>query len=81
MELTKRFYDRGVGADGNKLQRILGGASGSCLDNNILDGYQYLTENHEEGTRSFSSDSAGVPTPSGTWWAWSAIAGCCIRNT
>ena len=35
-----RFYDRGVGADGNRLQRILGGASGRGLDKNILDGYR-----------------------------------------
>ena len=48
-----RFYDRGVGADGNRLQRILGGASGRGLDKNILDGYRYLIENHEEGDQIF----------------------------
>ncbi|MDA0265151.1 MAG: DUF2235 domain-containing protein [Chloroflexi bacterium] len=42
-----RFYDRGVGADGNRLQRALGGVSGRGLDKNILDGYRFLVENHE----------------------------------
>ena len=48
-----RFYDRGVGADGNRLQRILGGASGRGLNQNILDGYRFLVETHEEGDQIF----------------------------
>ena len=48
-----RFYDRGVGAGGNRLQRILGGASGRGLNQNILDGYRFLVETHEEGDQIF----------------------------
>ena len=81
MEFTRRFYDRRVGGGGNKSQRILGGASGRGLDNNILDGYRYLTENQEWGDQVFLFGLSRVPTPSGAWWAWSAIAGCCMRNT
>lgn len=47
------FYDRGVGADGNRFQRILGGVSGRGLDENILDGYRFLIENHEEDDQIF----------------------------
>ncbi|MQG33304.1 MAG: DUF2235 domain-containing protein [SAR202 cluster bacterium] len=48
-----KFYDRGVGADGNKLQRLLGGASGTGLNKNILDGYRFLVDNHEEDDEIF----------------------------
>ena len=41
-------YDPGVGTEGNRFQRWLGGFSGTGLDKNILDGYRFLVENHED---------------------------------
>lgn len=46
-EQKLKCYDPGVGTEGNRLQRWLGGFSGTGLDKNILDGYQFLAENHE----------------------------------
>jgi len=47
------FYDIGVGAEGKWWERILGGASGAGLNDNILDCYKYLVEHHEEGDKIF----------------------------
>jgi len=42
------FYDKGVGT-GGPVDRIIGGALGSGLDENIRDGYRFLANNYEAG--------------------------------
>ncbi|EGV27918.1 Protein of unknown function DUF2235 [Thiorhodococcus drewsii AZ1] len=42
------FYDKGVGT-GNLLDRVVGGASGVGLTENIIDGYRFLANNYVEG--------------------------------
>ncbi len=44
-----KFYDEGVGTEGNRLQRIIGGVSGLGLEKNILDGYRFLMHTYEPG--------------------------------
>ncbi|MBI4970029.1 MAG: DUF2235 domain-containing protein [Rhodospirillales bacterium] len=42
------FYDRGVGT-GNMLDKIVGGASGEGLSENVMDGYRFLANNYMPG--------------------------------
>ena len=44
-----KFYDEGVGTEGNFIQRLIGGASGRGLNKNILDGYRFLMHTYEPG--------------------------------
>jgi uncharacterized protein (DUF2235 family) len=44
-----RFYDEGVGAQGNLLTRCLNGATGRGIDDNIKDGYKFIIWNYEPG--------------------------------
>ncbi|MBK9386341.1 MAG: DUF2235 domain-containing protein [Planctomycetes bacterium] len=46
------FYDQGVGT-GNILDRVLGGAFGDGLDENIFDAYRFLMANYEAGDELF----------------------------
>ena len=43
------FYDAGVGTEGSRLWRLLGGVSGKGLEKNIRDCYRFLVHNYEEG--------------------------------
>ena len=47
------FYDPGVGIEGNRLERFLGGVSGTGLEENIAQGYRKLIEEHEDGDEIF----------------------------
>jgi uncharacterized protein (DUF2235 family) len=47
------IYDDGVGADGNALQKLLGGAFGDGLDKKITDGYTRISHLYEEGDQIF----------------------------
>lgn len=49
----KSFYDEGVGATGTWWEKLLGGTSGLGLDENILDCYKFLVENHEPDDQIF----------------------------
>jgi len=42
-------YDDGVGADGNILERLLGGAFGAGLFQKIKDGYKFFADNYRPG--------------------------------
>jgi hypothetical protein len=42
------FYDRGIGTDGH-VDRIIGGAFGRGLAENVKDGYRFLANNYERG--------------------------------
>ena len=53
------FYDEGVGSDTNK---ILGGATGLGIDQNIQDAYRFLCLNYEQVTKSIYSGSVAVLT-------------------
>jgi len=44
-----KFYDEGVGAEGNEFEKILGGATGAGLDEKILDAYKFIVWNFEPG--------------------------------
>ena len=46
------YYDHGVGT-GNPLDRLVGGAFGTGLEENIHDAYRFLIANYEEGDQIF----------------------------
>lgn len=45
--IQKKFYDEGVGTEGSRLDRLIGGASGRGLNKNIQDGYRFLMHTYE----------------------------------
>lgn len=47
------FYDTGVGADGNPIEKLLGGAFGTGLYQKIKDGYTRISQVYEEGDELF----------------------------
>lgn len=47
------FYDSGVGADGNPIEKLLGGAFGLGLFQKIKDGYTKISHVYEEGDQIF----------------------------
>jgi uncharacterized protein (DUF2235 family) len=47
------FYDSGVGADGNPIEKLLGGAFGAGLFQKIKDGYTRIAHAYEEGDEIF----------------------------
>src|SRR4051812_13399007 len=44
-----RFYYTGVGAEGNKLQRVIEGATGEGIEKKIREGYDDLASVYEPG--------------------------------
>ncbi|MFL5751879.1 MAG: DUF2235 domain-containing protein [Bacteroidia bacterium] len=44
-----KYYDEGVGAEGNFLSRSLSGATGRGIDENIMDAYKFIVWNYEPG--------------------------------
>jgi uncharacterized protein (DUF2235 family) len=44
-----KFYDEGVGAEGSMITRMLQGATGKGIDQNILDIYKFIVWNYEQG--------------------------------
>jgi uncharacterized protein (DUF2235 family) len=44
-----KFYDEGVGAEGSTITRLLNGATGKGIDQNILDIYKFIVWNYEQG--------------------------------
>ena len=48
-----KFYDQGIGSSGSKLSRIIDGAIGRGLDDNILDAYKFIIWNYEIGDEIF----------------------------
>jgi uncharacterized protein (DUF2235 family) len=47
------FYDSGVGADGNPIEKLLGGAFGAGLFQKIKDGYTRIAHTYEPGDEIF----------------------------
>jgi uncharacterized protein (DUF2235 family) len=47
------FYNRGVGTGLGLLDKFIGGGFGLGLSRNVLDGYQFLVNNYEEGDEIF----------------------------
>lgn len=47
--LQIRYYDEGIGAQGNWWKRIFDGATGKGIDDNILDAYKFIVWNYEPG--------------------------------
>lgn len=45
-----KHYDQGVGSEGNLFTRMLHGATGKGIDQNIIDIYQFIVWNYEQGT-------------------------------
>jgi uncharacterized protein (DUF2235 family) len=43
------FYDAGVGADSGEIDRLIDGATGRGLEQNVRDGYRFLAQNWEQG--------------------------------
>lgn len=48
-----KHYDDGVGATGGLLKRLINGATGKGLDDNIIDAYKFIVWNYEEGDELF----------------------------
>ncbi len=44
-----KYYDAGVGAEGNVVTRMLDGATGNGIDENIQDAYEFISWNYEPG--------------------------------
>lgn len=44
-----KYYDEGVGAEGNWWTRVFNGATGKGIDENILNSYKFIMWNYEEG--------------------------------
>jgi uncharacterized protein (DUF2235 family) len=44
-----KYYDEGIGAQGNLLTRMLNGATGKGIDDNIKDIYRFICWNYEPG--------------------------------
>jgi uncharacterized protein (DUF2235 family) len=44
-----KYYDEGIGAQGNLLTRMLNGATGKGIDDNIKDIYKFICWNYEPG--------------------------------
>lgn len=44
-------YDDGVGADGNRIEKLLGGLIGVGLTQKIIDGYNYIAQRYNDGDR------------------------------
>jgi len=47
------FYDEGVGAEGNKLEKLLGGGLGVGFGKNVQDAYRFLVGNYVPGDKIF----------------------------
>jgi len=47
--LQIKYYDQGIGAEGNWLTRTFDGATGKGIDNNIMDAYKFIVWNYEPG--------------------------------
>ena len=47
------FYDTGIGSQGNWLQRVFDGATGTGISQNILDAYYFIINNYEPGDELF----------------------------
>src|SRR5580704_17378423 len=61
------FYDDGVGADGNALWKLLGGAFGTGLWQKIKHGYTTSRRCMKPAIHYSCSASAGVPTRPVAW--------------
>ena len=48
-----KYYDEGVGAEGNMFTKLFNGATGKGLDDNILDAYKFISWNYEAGDEIF----------------------------
>ena len=59
------LYDPGVGT--HWYDRLTGGAFGRGLSENIQQGYRWLAQKYQAGTRSTSSASAAAPTRREAW--------------
>jgi uncharacterized protein (DUF2235 family) len=43
------FYDAGIGAESGEIDRLIDGATGRGLEQNVRDGYRFLAQNWERG--------------------------------
>jgi uncharacterized protein (DUF2235 family) len=48
-----KFYDEGVGSEGSFWSRLIGGATGKGIDDNIKDIYKFIVWNYEPGDELF----------------------------
>jgi uncharacterized protein (DUF2235 family) len=51
--IQKLYYDLGIGAEGNRLQRVFDGATGTGISENILQAYLFIISNYEPGDELF----------------------------
>lgn len=49
----RKYYHSGVGTEGSKLERFMGGAIGDGLDKNIKSAYKWLCQNYHSGDNIF----------------------------
>lgn len=48
-----RYYHPGVGTEGGRLERMMDGATGRGLDENVLSAYKWLVDNYQDEDRIF----------------------------
>jgi uncharacterized protein (DUF2235 family) len=48
-----KYYDEGVGSEGTPWSKLIGGATGKGIDNNIKDAYKFIVWNYEPGDEIF----------------------------
>lgn len=47
------YYDLGIGSEGNQLQRVFDGATGTGISENIIQAYRFIIQNYEPGDELF----------------------------
>lgn len=47
------YYDVGIGTEGNSIQQIIDGATGTGISNNILQAYEFIIKNYRQGDQLF----------------------------
>ena len=48
-----KYYDEGIGSEGNALSRMFSGSTGKGIDENILDAYKFICWNYAPGDEIF----------------------------
>ena len=70
------LYLPGVGTAGYRTDKILGGAFGLGLTNNVLNAYRFLSINYQPGDEIYILGFSRGAYTAGRLPAWSARSGC-----
>ena len=67
-----KWYDEGIGT--RWYDQFIGGTFGTGLELNIVQGYEFLAKNYEEGDQGYVLVLAAAPIRPEVSWAWSGTA-------